>query len=193
MDRPSRYIGKSAMKTIGATLFAILFIMFAVSMPVKAEYNQWEAITYTNEDTNQVEKRLLYARYNSFPKEMFLFVVPCDKDRPIAIEIPMNHPGANLTGIGLLRYYRPEWYHPRGKIDVQLGKRKETKWEAIKPEGSSTWLYITAPSNDQIIQQLKDYKSLQLNIVYVEESESYLYVIKIKRKDFINLYDSHCG
>ena len=180
------------MKAIGSTLFATLFIMFAVSMPVKAEYNQWEAITYMNEDTNQVEKRLLYARYNSFRKEMFLLVVPCDKDKPIGIELPMNHVGANQTGIGLHHYYRPEWYHPRGKIDIQLGKRKETKWEAIKPETSSSWLYITAPSKDQMIQQLKDYKSLQLNILYIEESETYLYNMKIKRKEFASLYDLYC-
>ena len=199
------------MKTIGATLFATLFIMFAVSMPVAKSdehwdakeiiKNKWETSTHTNETTNQVEKRLVYwypenPRHLSMNMSMistmttripFLFIVPCDNTKLVKIK---------TTGVIQTSYhYRPVWYQPRGKINVRLDKKEWSEWEAIAPEDTSNWLHITAPSTSQVIQQLKDHDSLRLHIKqYPTDKEHRAPILKmdIESTEFASLYDSHC-
>ena len=193
-------------KVLVATLFTliILFIMFAISMPVaksdehweiskKDIYepikNQWETSTYINEVTNQIEKRLVYFA----PKLLgprILFVVPCDNNERVAIEIAVLELDTY--------FYRPEWYYPRGKVRVRLNT-EYFEWEVIKPEGSSNWLYITTPSTTQVVQQLKEHDVLGLYLLdYAAKinygaKNQYVKYTKIKLVEFGKLYDSHCG
>ena len=58
---PNMAKGETAMKAIGATLFAILFIMFAVSMPVHAQYinylypnTKWRITANIDEMTDKI-------------------------------------------------------------------------------------------------------------------------------------------
>ena len=195
------------MKTIGATLFATLFIMFAVSMPVAKSdehwdakeiiKNKWETSTYTNEITNQIEKRLVYwfpenPRYFSI-KTPFLFIIPCDNTKLVKIKI------SGVIQIQISYHYRPVWYQPRGKINIRLDKKEWSEWEAIAPEDTSNWLHITAPSTRQVIQQLKDHDSLRLHIKHIkqyptdEEHQTPILKMDIESTEFGKLYDSHCG
>ena len=165
-------------KVLVTTLFVTLFMM-GIPIHAESELKHWEASIHTNETTKQIEKRLVYWYPNHVVATWFLLVVPCDINERVAIEVDNRN----------INYrYRPEWYYPRGKIKVRLDK-KRLEWQAFKPEGTSSWLYVTVPSTTQLIQQLKDHNVLRLRI---EQYGARDLKARFELSEFEKLYDSHC-
>ena len=174
------------MKTIIVTLsilVSIILLMVSMSIDAESELKQWKTNVYKNESTNRIEKRLFYWYPNHNGPVLFQLVIPCNINESVKIEVD--------TSRTISYYYRPEWYYPRGKIRIRLDKYR-TEWEAIKPENNSSWLYITAPSTQQIIQQLKEHIALRLRITVYGFGSKYLRAY-IELAEFANIYDSHCN